>query len=45
VNGMIRKLEAADFQKILAIVNEAATVYRDKIPSDCYHTPYMPSKS
>jgi GNAT superfamily N-acetyltransferase len=39
---MIRKLEAADFQTILAIVNEAATAFRGKIPPDCYHTPYMP---
>jgi len=39
---MIRKLEAADFQTILAIVNEAATAFRSKIPPDCYHTPYMP---
>ena len=39
---MILKLEAVDFQTILAIVNEAATAFRSKIPPDCYHTPYMP---
>lgn len=41
---MIRKLEAADFQTILTIVNEAATAYRGKIPTDCYRTPYMPKE-
>jgi GNAT superfamily N-acetyltransferase len=27
---------------ILSIVNEAAEAYRDVIPADCWHEPYMP---
>jgi GNAT superfamily N-acetyltransferase len=38
---MIRKLSTSDFQTIFEIVNEAAVAYRDKIPADCYKTPYM----
>jgi GNAT superfamily N-acetyltransferase len=41
---MIRKLEGADFQTILTIVNEAATAYSGKIPADCYKQPYMPKE-
>jgi GNAT superfamily N-acetyltransferase len=39
---MIRKLRDADFQTILTIVNDAAMVYKGKIPADCWKEPYMP---
>lgn len=41
---MIRKLSDADFLPIYNIVNEAAVAYKGKIPSDCYHEPYMPKE-
>jgi GNAT superfamily N-acetyltransferase len=39
---MIRKLGDADFQTILAIVNDAAMVYKGKIPADRWKEPYVP---
>jgi GNAT superfamily N-acetyltransferase len=41
---MIRKLDTADFQTILAIVNDSAVAYRGKIPVDCWKEPYMPAQ-
>jgi GNAT superfamily N-acetyltransferase len=41
---MIRKLADADFKTIYKIVNDAAAAYKDKIPADCYHEPYMPQE-
>jgi len=38
---MIYKIANNDFEKVLAIINEAATVYKGKIPEDCYKDPYM----
>ncbi len=38
---MIRKLDNTEFQTIFDIVNDAAEVYRGKIPSDCWREPYM----
>jgi GNAT superfamily N-acetyltransferase len=38
---LIRKSEAADFQAILAIVNDAARAYKGVIPGDRWHEPYM----
>jgi GNAT superfamily N-acetyltransferase len=38
---MIRKLTKAYFQVILNLVNDAAAVYKGKIPSDCWKEPYM----
>ena len=38
---MIRACTPADFDTILAIINEAAQAYRGVIPSDCWHDPYM----
>jgi GNAT superfamily N-acetyltransferase len=40
---MIRHCEEADFETILAIVNEAARAYDGVIPADRYHEPYMPA--
>jgi N-acetylglutamate synthase-like GNAT family acetyltransferase len=41
---LIRKGEAADFEAILAIVNDAARAYRGVIPADRWHDPYMPAE-
>lgn len=38
---MICRLTDADFQTIYTIINDAAVIYKDKIPADCYHEPYM----
>ncbi|MDO8715965.1 MAG: GNAT family N-acetyltransferase [Dehalococcoidales bacterium] len=38
---MIKELSLRDIGKIYEIINEAARVYRDVIPDDCYHEPYM----
>ena len=37
----VRKSVEADFSAILAIVNDAARVYRAVIPADRWHEPYM----
>ena len=39
---MIRPCTEADLHRILHIINQAATAYRDTIPDDCYRDPYMP---
>lgn len=39
----IRKSVDADFETILAIVNDAARAYRGVIPADRWHEPYMPA--
>ena len=41
---MISKLTTADFQAILTVVNDAAIVYKGKIPSDRWKEPYMPAQ-
>lgn len=41
---MISKLTTADSQAILTVVNDAATAYKGKIPSDCWKEPYMPAE-
>lgn len=38
---MIRAATPGDFERILAIVNDAAQAYRGVIPDDCWHEPYM----
>lgn len=40
---MIRPCTDADFDSILAIVNDAAEAYRAVIPADRWKEPYMPS--
>ena len=37
----IRKSDNADFQSMLAIINDAAEAYRGAIPPDRWHEPYM----
>jgi N-acetylglutamate synthase-like GNAT family acetyltransferase len=39
---VIRESVEADFQIILAIINDAAQAYRGVIPRDRWHDPYMP---
>lgn len=41
-NAMIRPCTEADTPIIEAIINQAARAYRDVIPADCWHEPYMP---
>jgi len=38
---MIRPCADSDFQAIKAVINEAAQAYREVIPADCWHEPYM----
>lgn len=38
----IRPSEAADLPQIFAIINQAAQAYRNVIPADRWHEPYMP---
>jgi GNAT superfamily N-acetyltransferase len=38
---MIHKIVNDDFEKVLAIINEAAVAYKGKIPEDCWKDPYM----
>jgi N-acetylglutamate synthase-like GNAT family acetyltransferase len=44
VVGMIRPGRDADFEALLAVVNDAARVYRGVIPDDCWSEPYMPAE-
>jgi N-acetylglutamate synthase-like GNAT family acetyltransferase len=39
---MIRPCIDADFDTIFAIINDGAEAYRDVIPADRWHEPYMP---
>jgi GNAT superfamily N-acetyltransferase len=38
---MIRPCTSADFAQMHSIINDAAVAYRDVIPADCWHEPYM----
>lgn len=40
---MIRNCAAGDFDRILAIINDAARAYRGVIPDDRWKDPYMPA--
>ena len=40
---MIRKCTDADTLAIEVIVNDAARAYRNAVPADCFHDPYMPA--
>ena len=42
---MIRRCTEDDFEAILEIVNDAAGAYRDVIPADRWHEPYMPPEA
>ncbi len=41
---MIRQCQPADKNRLYFIINEAAKAYKDKIPPDRYHEPYMSMK-
>ena len=41
--GVLRECGEGDFESVLSIINDAATVYEGAIPDDCWHTPYMPA--
>ncbi len=41
--GIVRSFAAADFNGLLAVINDAAAAYRGVIPADCWHEPYMPA--
>ena len=41
---MIHKCQERDFKEIYAIINDAATAYRNVIPADRWHEPYMPEE-
>jgi N-acetylglutamate synthase-like GNAT family acetyltransferase len=38
---MIRKCQESDFNTIFEIINDAAQAYKDVIPADRWHAPYM----
>ena len=38
---MISKYKKSDTTKILYIINDASLKYKDIIPNDCWHEPYM----
>jgi GNAT superfamily N-acetyltransferase len=40
--GLIRACTQDDIATIDEIINEAAEAYREVIPADCWHEPYMP---
>ena len=39
---MIRKCTKDDLPTMYVIINDAAQAYKDVIPDDCWHDPYMP---
>lgn len=39
---MIRICKSSDRESICRVINDAASAYKDVIPSDCWHEPYMP---
>ena len=41
---MISKCEQKDFKEIYEIINDAAFAYKDVIPADRWHEPYMPQE-
>ena len=41
---MIFKCEETDFQEICDIINDAAAAYKEVIPADRWHEPYMPEE-
>ena len=40
----VRDVRPSEFDRVLAIINSAAVVYRGRIPDDCWHEPYMPEQ-
>jgi GNAT superfamily N-acetyltransferase len=42
---VLRPCGPEDFAAIHAIINDAAAIYRGRIPEDCWHEPYMPPEA
>ena len=42
VTDMIKPITPDDLSELYDIINDGAMVYRDVIPADCWHEPYMP---
>jgi GNAT superfamily N-acetyltransferase len=40
---VVRRCGEADFDDVLAVINDGAEAYRGVIPADCWHEPYMPA--
>jgi len=41
---MIIEFTPKDYSKILYVINDASLIYKDFIPEDCWHEPYMLKK-
>ena len=41
---MLEKFAPTYFREIYDIINDAAFAYKDVIPDDCWHEPYMPER-
>ena len=39
---MIRLCRDSELDRVFSIINQAAVAYREAIPPDCWHEPYMP---
>ena len=39
---MLERCKPQDFREIYEIINDAANAYKNVIPADCWHEPYMP---
>lgn len=42
---MIRAATQADFERILAVINDGAQAYRGAIPPACWHEPYLSAEA
>ena len=42
---IIRSYAAGDFDAVFAVINDAAVAYKDVIPPDRWHDPYMPREA
>ena len=40
---MVRQYDGSDFEAIYQIINDVAAAYKNVIPTDCWHDPYMPA--
>lgn len=38
---MLRRCTPADFDEIYQVINDAASAYKNVIPGECWHEPYM----
>ncbi|HET9823721.1 MAG TPA: GNAT family N-acetyltransferase [Chitinophagaceae bacterium] len=40
-SNMVERCTSMDFQEIYEVINDAARAYKNVIPDDCWHEPYM----